>query len=319
MSAVLITSAGRRVELLNAFRSSAEAIDPAMRILACDLDVEWSAACHMADQAFAVPRANNPDYIPALLDICRRQAVKLLVPTIDTELQALADARDEFAAIGTHVSVGHPDFVRIARDKQETARVLARLGLNTPPSFTPEEVREAPGSVPWPLIAKPNGGSAGRNISVVNDVSQLPDTSGEAFVLQELLKGPEHTINMYFDLGGKARTVIPHRRAQIRAGEVEKGVTERNEALCQAGWRLAEQLPGARGVICFQSILTERGPVVFEINARFGGGYPLAHAAGATFSTWLLQEALGLECEAHDGWTEGMRMMRYDAAVFEES
>jgi carbamoyl-phosphate synthase large subunit len=55
---------------------------------------------------------------------------------------------------------------------------------------------------------------------------------------------------------------------------------------------------------------------VFEINARFGGGYPLAHHAGATFARWLLEEAVGLEPTCHNDWRDGVRMLRYDAALF---
>ena len=52
------------------------------------------------------------------------------------------------------------------------------------------------------------------------------------------------------------------------------------------------------------------------VNARFGGGYPLAHHAGARFADWLLDEIDGRPCRAHDGWREGVTMLRYDDAVF---
>lgn len=315
---LLITSAGRRAELLQSFRQSAEELGIELKVLACDFNVDWSAACHLADLAFAVPRADDDAYIPALLDICRDAQVDLLVPTIDTELQPLSDNRARFAELGTHVAVGEPDFVRMARDKQATAEALDAMGIATPATFTLDEVRASPDSFSWPMLAKPNHGSAGRSISVVEGPSDLPRRETEPLILQELLIGPEYTINMFFDRDGKARTVIPHRRLSIRAGEVEKGITERQEALCRIGWHMAEGLSGVRGVICFQAIITEKGPFVFEINARFGGGYPLAHAAGATFAKWLLEERRGRECEAHDDWREGTRMMRYDAAVFRD-
>jgi carbamoyl-phosphate synthase large subunit len=57
-------------------------------------------------------------------------------------------------------------------------------------------------------------------------------------------------------------------------------------------------------------------PAVFEINARFGGGYPLAHRAGAQFAQWLLEEASGRRLSAHNDWQGGVVMLRYDQAVF---
>ena len=55
---------------------------------------------------------------------------------------------------------------------------------------------------------------------------------------------------------------------------------------------------------------------MFEVNARFGGVYPLAHRAGARFSQWLLEESLGLQCTANNDWRAGVTMLRYDDAVF---
>ena len=169
------------------------------------------------------------------------------------------------------------------------------------------------------MLLKPNHGSAGRLVSVVASADDLPEVEPEPLIVQQLLSGPEYTINMFFDRSGKATTVIPHRRVTTRAGEVEKGTTERHEAICDIGWKLAQTLEGVRGVICFQAILTDKGPFVFEINARFGGGYPLAHAAGAEFARWLLEEAAGLEPTACDDWREAVRMLRYDAAVFDQT
>jgi len=55
---------------------------------------------------------------------------------------------------------------------------------------------------------------------------------------------------------------------------------------------------------------------VFEINARFGGGYPLADHAGASFARWLLEERLNLPSTAGNKWTAGVAMLRFDAELF---
>lgn len=315
---ILISSAGRRVELLEAFRASARELGLEPTILATDLQPDWSSACQSADQCFAMPRADADDFVPAMLELCKANSVDVVVPTIDTELQALADRRSEFEGIGTWVSVGEPDFVRMARDKMATAEALGELGLPTPATYSYADVKAAPGDYAWPMLMKPNHGSSGRLISVVNSVDDLPEVEPEPLILQQLLSGPEYTINMYFDAAGEPKAVIPHRRVQTRAGEVEKGETERREDLCKIGWELGNKIKGVRGVICFQAIITEDGPFVFEINARFGGGYPLAHAAGMTAAKWLLEEVTGKPSSAHDNWRAGTRMLRYDSAIFSE-
>ena len=79
-------------------------------------------------------------------------------------------------------------------------------------------------------------------------------------------------------------------------------------------------LKGARGPLCFQAIVRDDGTAaIFEINARFGGGYPLAHRAGAPFTKWLLEESVDLSSSAHNNWKEGIVMLRYDDAFYNES
>ena len=69
--------------------------------------------------------------------------------------------------------------------------------------------------------------------------------------------------------------------------------------------------------MCFQAIVTPAGEAaVFELNARFGGGYPLSHMAGGRFTKWLLEETAGRAPSVPEEWSEGVTMLRYDAAVF---
>jgi carbamoyl-phosphate synthase large subunit len=314
---MLLTSAGRRVELLGCFRSAARDLGIDLEVFACDLLPEWSSACRAADAAFAVPRVTDPAYVPALLELCRRHRIAIVVPTIDPELLPLGEARDAFRAIGVEVMVSDPDVLRIAFDKQATSDLLRGHGIDSPRSASPAEVLAAPGEWQWPLLAKPRHGSAGRAVTIVRDNAELEQVAkGEPFVVQELLRGAEFTVNIFIDRDGRLRCAVPHRRVQTRAGEVEKGITHRLPELADAARQLAGCLPGARGALCFQAFVDGQRCSIFEINARFGGGYPLAHQSGAQFTRWLLEEAIDVPSTANDRWQEGVVMLRYDAAMF---
>ena len=124
-------------------------------------------------------------------------------------------------------------------------------------------------------------------------------------------------MNVFFDRAGRLRSAVPHLRLETRAGEVSKGRTERVPLLLDLAAQLGAVLPAAEGPLCFQSIVGADGAgMIFEINARFGGGFPLAHRAGARFSRWLLEETAGLPVTSGDDWQDGLTMLRYDAAVF---
>ncbi|NWK98775.1 hypothetical protein DM806_24555 [Sphingobium lactosutens] len=312
---MLICSAGRRVELLIAFRRAAGHLGVDLQIIACDIQPEWSAACRFADKSFRVPRADDPDYVPAIEAICRDNGVGLVVPTIDTELQPLADARDRLATLGVWVSVSDPALVAICRDKLLTARFLTEHGIPVPRTTAWEDID--PAAWTGPAIVKPRGGSAGRSILKIDTIDKLPASVPEPMIVQELLLGEEWTVNLYFDGKGLLHSVVPHHRVQVRAGEVEKGVTGRPIQLLDMAEKLAAALPGARGALCYQAIIAADGTAkLFEINARFGGGYPLAESAGASFAQWLIEERLSLPSSASNDWTTGVMMLRYDAAIF---
>src|SRR5439155_24003742 len=76
-----------------------------------------AAAIHEADEGFGLPRCDSTDYVPALLAICRRESVALVVPTIDPELPVLGRAREAFAPEAVLLAASGPATNDIAFDK----------------------------------------------------------------------------------------------------------------------------------------------------------------------------------------------------------
>lgn len=313
---VLISSAGRRVALLEAFREDAAQLGLEARIVATDRAPEFSSACQVADVAVQVPIVQDDAFIPAMLAIAERERVHLIIPTIDTELSKLADARDSFADLGARVVVSAPDVVALAGDKYRTATFLQQADIPAPHTFLPGEVTtEAPA---FPRVIKPRRGSGSVGIRVAADPSEFASlVPGAEDIVQEWIDGSEYTINFYVTAEGELGAIVPHLRIETRSGEVSKGRTERHEVFRDIAQRIVAKLPGMAGPHCFQARWPDGGPPkVLEINARFCGGYPLARAAGAPFSRWLLEEAAGLQPSVADDWRDGTIMLRYDAAVF---
>lgn len=316
---LLVSSAGRRVALIDCFRADAASLGLSLRVICIDTKPRLSAACASADAAYEAPRCAAPEFIPFVHEIVRRENVRLIVPTIDTELLPYAQAADEFARAGVLVNVPSLPAVQIARDKRLTADFFAAAGVRVPRTLTLSHfLRELPPDWSWPLIIKPMHGSSSigvRRVEARADLDGVQDA--ERQVIQEFWNGTEFTVNMFFDAQGQLRCAVPHRRIEVRAGEVSKARTERNAVLQTMARDIAAALPRCRGALCFQAIVTNQDEaVLIEINARFGGGFPLAHAAGAEFSRWLLQEACGSASSAADSWRENVTMLRYDAGVF---
>lgn len=315
---MMLSSAGRRVSLMRSFRQSADFLGVDLTMLACDLTPEWSPACIEADRAFAAPPAESSEFIPAMLDLCERERIDLIVPTIDTELLAYSEARDQFTALDCHVAVSDVAVVGMARDKLATAHFLKTAGIDSPRTISVDDFITHGTDLRLPLLAKPRHGSSSRGISMVHNHVQIAALdNSEPYILQEFLPGREFTVSIYADREGRIRCAVPHERLRVRSGEVEKGVTVRDDALCGIARKLAGELEGTRGAMCFQARMDATGhPSVFEINARFGGGYPLIHQAGARFSLWMLEECLGLPRTNNDDWQSDVLMLRFDDAIF---
>jgi carbamoyl-phosphate synthase large subunit len=314
---ILVSSAGRRVELQNIWRHTLRALDLQGEVMAVDMS-PMSAAYQSADRAFVVPACRDEAFIPAILDICERNRIKLIVPTIDTELPYYANARRLFDAIGTTVAVSSPAVVAIASDKAQTHCWLKRHGFPVPRQAHLEDVKRNCDDWSFPVVVKPRNGSASKGIVFATKRADLdPIDNAAEYVVEQQIHGVEYTLDLLVTAGGRCVCAVPRRRIAVRGGEVMKAQTCRLPELEALAARICETLPGAFGVLNIQMMLGDDGPAIIEINPRFGGGFPLAWEAGADYPKWMMEELLGRPSTASsDSWCDGVTMLRYDAAVY---
>lgn len=317
---ILISSIGRRVALADCVRNDATSLGLRPEILGTDIS-DLAPGYWRTDRRELVPRCTAPDFIDAMLEICRRHEVRLVIPTIDTELAPLAEAAARFEEIGTTVMVSSPEVVRIASDKVHTHRWLAEHGFPAPRQWTAEQALATLQASDYPLFVKPAAGSRSIGARRVAHPGELRAAiaDGQRYVVEELARGDEYTVSVFVDRAGHCLCAVPRRRLEVRSGEVSKGETTMHRPLMDLARRVVEALPGAYGALnvqIFHDPTTDTVRVI-EINPRFGGGYPLAWTAGARFPRWLLEEMLDRTSTAtFDGWREGVIMLRYDEEVF---
>ncbi len=314
----LFTSVGRRVSLLQYFKAELQRQEPGARLIAVDMQSS-AAAMSVADVRVMVPRAADPDYVGRLLEVCDRNAVGLLIPLIDTDLGVLAEHRAAFEERGVRVLISSPEAIRITEDKRETHRFFDRIGVASPDLEDPACLPSA-GPLPHPVIVKPVNGSASEHVFVAQTGEELAFFTNyvQDPIIERFIDGDEYTVDVLVDFEGVVRCAIPRLRLETRAGEVSKGRTVRRQDLIEAVENIVTSLPGAVGPLNVQCFVEADGSIVFtEINPRFGGGYPLSHAAGADFPRWLLTWHRGEDgVYPVDAWTDGLVMLRYDEAIF---
>jgi carbamoyl-phosphate synthase large subunit len=284
---VLLTCAGRRTSLLALFR---DAVRPrGGRVCAADAD-SLAPTMLQADVAVAVPPLGDEAYVPALRDAVSTHDIDLVVPAIDPELSVLHGARSVLTEAGAYALVSDTPLLEIAADKWRTVCHFDDAGIRTPASWLPADVNRA--ALPDPVFVKPRHGSSStgaravplRHLDAALDQVDAP-------ILQSVVDAPEITVDALFDLCGTLVHYVPRLRLRTIGGESVQGRTLPDDV---CGDWLREVLAevgrlGARGPITLQAFLTRDTPTLSEINPRFGGGFPLAHEAGAHYPEWIVQ------------------------------
>ncbi|MDR1817215.1 MAG: ATP-grasp domain-containing protein [Puniceicoccales bacterium] len=261
--------------------------------------------------------------------LCVEKKIALLIPTIDTELAYFSANKNWYETHGVRLNISGPETIQLARDKFAFHNFLSANHFPTPRTGSAAEcaaggAKETASAPPLPVIFKPKDGSRSLGIFRANTAAEVdailqnpPPDFAQKHIWQELWRGREFTINFFVGRDGHCRCAVPHERIEVRDGEVSKAATRRLPALEKTVREMAQTLPNAFGALCAQAIVRDDGSfALFELNARFGGGYPLADNAGAPFAQWLIEDALGLPSTINDNWAENRCMLRFDDAVF---
>lgn len=315
MSNILITSAGRRVGLVKAFKTELKKTFPISKVFTAEANPTWSAACRISDGYFAIPRVDDDNYIKEIIDLCEHYEIKLVIPTIDTELQVLSKAKDLFSLSNIQIVVSDFNLISKCRDKRLTNVFFKELGIDSP--------REISKNNPsFPLFIKPYDGSLSKDIFIINHKEDLTESllSNPKLMFMEYISPidfQEYTIDAYYNINSELRCLVPRRRIEVRGGEISKGKTEKGFFYDILKEKL-NVLSGARGCLTIQVFVGKKNNEIIgiEINPRFGGGYPLSYASGANYPAYIIQEyMMNKSIEFYENWIENRVMLRYDAEV----
>jgi carbamoyl-phosphate synthase large subunit len=299
---VLLTGVGKRYDIVSAFAQHAT-------VVAADPN-PLAPAQYAAHHRVAVPRIADPDYVPALQELCEQHNVGAVIPLTDLDIEVLAHAR---VAGALPAFVPDPEIARATFDKYEAHLLLGRHGLPSPPTVLPGEAVPA-----FPVMVKPRQGSGARSIHRADGAQAAEffvDYVKEPTMVQRLMDGPEFSIDCLSDLDGRCLNAIPRTMIESRGGESIKGTVIADPELIDLGRRVVESL-GVRGP-CTVQVFRDRevGLGITDVNTRFGGAFPgpmYAARPGHTYPELIARLARGERVEPHVGdFRAGVTFTRY--------
>ncbi len=315
MNNILITSAGRRVSLVNFFKTELKKVFINAKIFTTDFNPQFSSACQVADGFFKVGKVTNKNYVQELLQVCIENQIKLIIPTIDTELLVLSKNIKIFKDKNIEIVISDFETVSIFRDKRLTHEFFNKHKINSAKEFSKT-------NYVLPIFIKPFDGSRSVDNYVILNKEQFTDFhfENDKLMFLEYLDHSNHTeftIDLYYDKQSNLKCLVPRQRLEIRDGEVNKAITKLENFNAEI-WKKLNFVAGFRGCITLQIFVNNNTNAVYgiEINPRFGGGFPLSYLAGANFVKWIIEEyLLNKSIEIFQDWEKNLLMLRYDDEV----
>ena len=309
---ILFLNVGRRCELVKEFKKILPRFHGGGLIFGSDIN-PLAPALKKVDRAVIFPHSSTEEFEGLFVSFCKKNSIGLVIPTIDPDLKFLSQKLESYkkSLPNTLILVSSPEVVALTEDKRKTKEFFRSHGSVVPNYLDPENV------VDFPVFIKPAAGSAGEGAMKIlgSDELKAQLSALKDPMLEELIQGPEYTVDVFCDQSFKARLAIPRKRIAVRGGEVSRGVIERNEELEKQAKKLAEAL-NVNVPVTIQFRKRDADFVAMEVNARMGGGLPLTIAAGANWPLWILQMAHGDRPLCEDRVQDGLIVSRYDESVF---
>ena len=311
---ILILSAGTRNKIVQYFK---KAVGEEGKVIATDCS-NLAPAVYEADRFYPVPRITAPGYLELVLDICKKEKIDGVFSLIDPELSLLAKEREKFLAVGTTPVISPYELVETCFDKYRMFQLLTEMNIPTGKCYVDKDsFYEAlhKGEISYPVFVKPVRGSASININKVSsdkEIEVLFDLY-DNLMIQEFMNGQEYGADVYIDMiSGKCTSIFVKKKVKMRAGETDKSVSVKDEALFELIQKFVEKC-GFCGMIDIDLFLIDGTWYLSEVNPRFGGGYPHAYESGVDMMQQVLNNLSGKENPVRIGdYASGICMMKYN-------
>jgi carbamoyl-phosphate synthase large subunit len=272
-----------------------------VEVFAVDIDRNAAGLYLVApDHRGLVPRGDAPEFADQLVSLCRQVEADVLLPTVDAELLPLARRRDELAEGGTTLLCASVETLESAQDKWTLLQTCAGKAP-IPETVLLDDSFDA-AAWTFPCIVKPRHGAGGTGVELVDDAAHL-DRLGiprdGSNIVQQLLPGLEHSIDVLAYRDGRIAAAVPRSRLKVDSGIAVAGATSVDPALVATGRQVAEAI-GLTTVANVQVKQDAEGrPRLLEVNVRFPGSMPLTVAAGVDMPRLIVDDALGRPVPDH--------------------
>lgn len=273
------------------------------------------------DAGYVVPRITEPDYIPIVLDICKKEKVDVILPFITAELPLMAKYKDFIESHGIKVSVTSMESLAAVNDKvalgnkygdlmpkQRTVKSIFDIyafayDINYPEKAMCCKLPNKCGGLGFCIIDEEKG----RDLTIVNKFglhryitfdmlltyyANLDDD----MILQEYEEGTDYSMCVLAD-NGKLVHGLGFEASLMAFGSAMFADIAFNQAAYDIAKKITEDT-GLDGNACFDFILKPDGSVkLLEVNPRLSATLPFIARAGLNLPYLRCRQLLGYDVE----------------------
>lgn len=257
-------------------------------VVGCDIyPGKWHYETKLCDAFEQAPYATRPEeYIPFLIETCRKYNLNTILPLTDLEIDVLNDHRADLKDFA--LAMPSADVLSVARDKYALYRTFAEdAAVPSLKTILLREVRDerledASLQVGCPCIAKPYNGRSSEGLirnAMPKDIEAI--THPDAYILQEQKAGTICTVDyVRSPLTGRDAMVAREELLRTKNGA---GMTVRifaDDKLHNLVHHIGETL-GIGSTVNMEFIHAEDGQYyLIDINPRFSAGVAYSRLAG---------------------------------------
>lgn len=316
---ILVTASGLSPVGINTVLSIRNKV---RKIIGIDIDTQ-NTAKYFVDKFYTVPLAKNEEYFKKILAICKQEKIDALFPLTIEELLVLLKNADRLNQQKIKI-IGESNYnnVKICNDKWLTNKYLKDNNQIVPTAFSPKSISELiddAKKLGYPakqIVVKPRitHGSRGFRIldsnydkynllikykptdNIFLSLKELTDTFKKAekfpeIILMDYLKGDDYSVYL-FCRKGKTLSAIPMKRTGFIPGMSTGGIIQNNVRVIKYVKNIAEAF-NFSGLINIQLIMTQNGPMLYEINTRVSATTIMTIGTGLNYPLLAILQTFG--------------------------
>lgn len=269
-----------------------------LNIYGCDVSDE-NAGMFIYENFSIMTSCRSENYLEDLMGLIVKKNIDIVVPASEPELRFFSKTVISGTINRAKLITASETAMLIGFDKLRTANFLEDNKLPFPET---QDIIMSGTPACFPVICKSRTGSGSSQVYVVEDEYELAfvKRKHQDFIMQEYLDGAagEFTCGLFRSRNGIIRTIIMKRK--LTGGFSGYGEVVSDLKVEKLLLDIANKM-NLIGSINVQLRLTEKGPVVFEINPRFSSTVLFRHLLGFTDFIWSVEDAMGMNLSDNNG------------------